>query len=611
MLLAGAWGRTAGGVARQWSRGACAGGVRCLSRLPPPAAVEPHELAVLPEARDYAELRQKFDWAPVLPEYFNIAWSCCDRHALAPASRARPAIVHHLHSGKSRTVTFGELKESSDRLANALVHGLGLSKGDRVGILMPQRPETALAHMATYKAACIAVPLFTLFGLDALQFRLQNSGCKVLFVEPESLDKIQEIRTSLPDLEAIVVVESEETGVAQHLPDGMHHLHRLLEEASALDVSQATLAEDPAMIIFTSGTTGSPKGALHAHRVLLGHLPGIEFPHNFFPKSTRPYGSLCFYTPADWAWIGGLIDVLLPSLHYGVPVLAHRAKKYDPEFVLWLMRKYGVTNTFMPPTALKLMKQQGVKEKAGFLHSVACGGESLGTKLLEWGEEQFGLTINEFYGQTEANLLVGNSAKLTPVKQGSMGVAIPGRTIAVVNEKGEEVPRGTVGVIAAKRPDPIMFLGYWQNETATKEKFIGDWLITGDLGKQTEDGYFYFFGREDDVINSAGYRIGPSEVENCIMKYPGVTLCAVIGAPDELRNEIVKAFCVLREGVKGDEKFKNGLQNFVKTQLAAYEYPREIEIVKELPMTTTGKIQRNVLKAQELERHAKRSGAAT
>jgi len=360
-----------------------------------------------------------------------------------------------------------------------------------------------------------------------------------------------------------------------------------------------TKADDPALIIYTSGTTGPPKGALHARRTLLGHLPGVEFPHNFFPREDD-----LFWTPADWAWIGGLIDVLLPSWHHGIPVLAHRAKKFDPEEAFRLIADYGVRNAFMPPTALKLMRQvKAPRSRHRYrMHSIGSGGETLGEELLDWGRQVMDLTINEFYGQTECNLIVGCCADIMEIRPGSMGLAIPGHVVEVIDDLGNPVETGTVGEIAVKRPDPVMFLEYWQNPAATRNKFIGDWLLTGDLAKKDNDGYFWFNGRMDDVITSAGYRIGPAEIEDCLMKHPAVALVAVVGIPDEIRTEIVKAFVVPKADITPGTDVAEDIKTFVKSRLAAHEYPREVEFVRELPMTATGKIMRRELRKMERER---------
>ena len=428
-----------------------------------------------------------------------------------------------------------------------------------------------------------------------MAYRLSNSEAKGIITDQANLHKILEIRENLPHLKVVIVTRGEKQ-------EKVLNFWELIEKGSAEFDPAMTRTDDPALIIYTSGTTGPPKGALHAHRVLLGHVPGVEFPHNFFPKEDD-----LFWTPADWAWIGGLIDVLFPSWHHGIPVVAHRAKKFDPEEAFHLLAKYGIRNAFMPPTALKMMRQ--VKDPRSrydyHMRSIGSGGETLGEELLDWGKEVMGLTINEFYGQTEVNLVVGSCSEVMEIRPGSMGRAIPGHKVEVVNDSGVPVLPGTVGEIAIQRPDPVMFLEYWKNPEATKEKYVGDWCLTGDLAKKDEDGYFWFVGRKDDVITSAGYRIGPAEIEDCLMKHPSVGMVAVVGSPDRVRTEIVKAFIVLKPGIAPGQEIEEEIKKFVKVRLAAHEYPREIEFVSELPMTATGKIMRKELKKLEIERKSK------
>ncbi|MBT8371932.1 MAG: AMP-binding protein, partial [Deltaproteobacteria bacterium] len=440
-----------------------------------------------------------------------------------------------------------------------------------------------------------AIPLFTLFGTDALEYRLANSEAAAIVTDAANLPKIMAIQHNLPRLHTILVTSGK-------LPENVMDFWQVVQKGSSEFKPVITAADDPALIIYTSGTTGPPKGALHAHRTLLGHLPGVEFPHNFFPQEDD-----FFWTPADWAWIGGLIDVLFPSWHHGIPVLAHRAKKFDPEEAFHLIAKHGIRNAFMPPTALKLMRQvNDPKSRHKFaIRSIGSGGETLGEELLGWGRDVMGLTINEFYGQTECNLIVGCCAEIMEIRPGSMGRAIPGHIVEVIDEQGLPVKEGIVGEIAVKRPDPVMFLEYWQSPDTTRKKFRGDWLLTGDLAKKDGDGYLWFHGRTDDVITSAGYRIGPAEIEDCLMKHPAVSMVAVVGSPDDVRTEIVKAFVVPKAEVLPGPEVAEDIKAFVKVRLAAHEYPREVEFVSELPMTATGKIMRKELKKIEANRKSK------
>jgi len=527
-------------------------------------------------AKDYATLYRDFRWA--IPARYNIGVDVCDRWAARDPSRL--AIVHVRGDGRSESISYGALRETSNRLANVL-RAHGVKRGDRVAIFMPQAPEVAAAHIAIYKLGAVALPVAILFGPHALQYRLQNSGAKALLTNAQGLGKFEEIRAQVPDVTCVISVDN---GFAD-----------LLAKASSDFTPIDTAAADPAMMIYTSGTTGQPKGALHAHRVLLGHLPGAELPHYPFPLAGDSY-----WTPADWAWAGGLLDVLLPSLHHGVPVIARRFDKFDPEEAFALMAKVGVRNAFIPPTALRMMRAvPSPRGRYDFkLRSMASGGESLGIEALEWGHEAFGLTINEFYGQTECNLVLGSCAQLGMLRPGAIGKPVPGHTVAVIGRDGVPLKPGELGQIAVKRPDPVMFLEYWGRPEATREKFIGDWMTTGDQGVMDEDNYISFVGRDDDVISSAGFRIGPGEIEDCLIQHPAVALAAVVGKPDKMRGEIVKAFIVLKSGHAASDALAGEIQSFVKTRLSAHEYPREVAFIEQMPMTTTGKVIRRMLREQ-------------
>lgn len=536
---------------------------------------------MLPQGKTYAEVTSQFQWE--IPRRFNIAHACCERWA---DGSGRIALIHADSLGHITTFSFDALNAMTNRLANLLV-AQGVKQGDRVAILLSQRPEAAAAHLACQKIGAIAVPLFVLFQTDALRYRLNDSGALLIITDKENWPKIESLKADLPNLSTAVVID-----LGSHESSGLIDWEQGLAKSSDKFSAVASLADDPALIIYTSGTTGSPKGALHAQRVLLGHLPGVEFPHEFFPQTDD-----LFWTPADWAWIGGLLDVLLPSLYHGVPVLAHRMAKFDPEAALHLMAQHKVRNSFLPPTALKIMRTVPNPKKFGAkLRSIGSGGESLGAEILTWGQETFNLTINEFYGQTECNLIIGNCAGIMPVRPGAMGKTIPGHEVAIVDSNGAIVSDNTLGEIAVRSPDPVMFLNYWQNEAATKAKFRGDWLLTGDMGRKDSDGYFHYVGRSDDVITTAGYRVGPGEVEDCLLKHPAIAMAAVVGLPDALRTESIAAFVVLKSGVTPDDHLAKDIQDFIKKRLAAHAYPRRVEFIESLPMTATGKIMRRELR---------------
>ncbi|MGJ4998191.1 acyl-CoA synthetase [Bradyrhizobium sp. HKCCYLS3077] len=534
---------------------------------------------MLQETSDYDQLYRDFRWD--IPAQFNIAAATCDRHA---DGSGRLALIVVEEDGAARRVSFDELRDASCRFANVLKAD-GLAQGDRVAVFLSQSLELPIVHFAAFRAGLVSVPLFTLFGEDALQFRLQNSGAKVVVTDATGLAKLARIRDQLPELKTIYVIDGEGSGARPFWPT--------LERASAQFPTVATSSDDPAIIIYTSGTTGNPKGALHAHRVLLGHLPNVEMVHGFLPKP----GDV-MWTPADWAWIGGLFDALFPAWYHAVPVVGYRAKKFVPQAAMQLMADYQIRNVFLPPTALKLMRQANVKHDGVKLRSILTGGESLGAELLDWVRATFGIDAHEIYGQTECNLVVGNNAKLFPIRPGSMGKATPGFEVLIVNDKGEELPRGTRGIIGVRQPNPCTMIEYWRNPEATQKKFAGDVLLTGDLGTQDEDGYFWYASREDDVITSAGYRIGPAEIEDTLLKHPAVALAAVVGIPDPVRTEAVKAWIVLRPGFVANDTLSREIQDFVKVKLAAHEYPRHVEFTDSLPMTATGKVLRRELRAR-------------
>ena len=531
---------------------------------------------MLRPSKDYRSLISNFSWE--VPARFNIG---------RPVAESSPAdslaLIEVDADLKRRDWRFGEVLAAANRLANGLT-ALGARRGDRVGILLAQSAACAISHLAVYRAGLIAVPLFGLFGPEALEYRLSDCGARFAITDLDGLPKLLEIRGRLPALSQILVP----SGRAQ---SGTVDFDRLIAEGSDRFEAVDTAAEDPALIIYTSGTTGQPKGALQAHRTLLGHLPGVELPHDFFPHPND-----CFWTPADWAWIGGLLDVLLPSWFHGVPVVAHRMSKFDPERAYALMSRFGVRNVFLPPTAAKLMRQAPAPRSRPALRTVASGGETLGAELLDWGRATFNVTINEFYGQTECNLVVANNARLFPVKPGSMGRAIPGHEVSVIDGDGRPLPPGEMGTVAIRRPDPVMFLGYWNRPEATAAKFVGDWLVTGDQARLDEDGYLWFSGRDDDLITSSGYRIGPGEIENCLLRHPAVAMVAVVGVPDPVRTEVVKACVVLKPGIDPTDPLKAELQQFVRSRLAAHEYPRILEFRGSLPLTATGKIIRRELR---------------
>ena len=593
----------------------------------------------------YSRLHQQFGWQ--VPRHFNMAHWCCARWAAAPdaaqrvavrvytagASGARGSEIHH---------TYADLQAHAQLLSQVLA-GQGVRRGDRVAIVMPQCFETAVAYIAVLQMGAVAVPLSMLFGPEALAFRLQDSDAQVAICHASALDGLRASADQCPLLRCVVVAGGKDAAAAHQMPpSGFVELdyQQSLAQAPQRFKAVNTLAQDPAVLIYTSGTTGNPKGALIPHRALIGNLTGFVCSQNWFgfdaaahpaQSADLPTGSnAVFWSPADWAWTGGLMDALLPTLYFGREIVAFGGR-FSPEAAFALLCDCGVTHTFLFPTALKAMMKafpgaarRTVRQQCGLqLQAIMSAGEAVGDAVFGYCQKQLGVTVNEMFGQTEINYIVGNCSVFWPPKPGSMGMGYPGHRVAVIDDAGQECPVGEPGDVALHRldvhgqPDPIFFLGYWKNQAATDAKFTGDWCRTGDLAVRDADGYLWYQGRSDDVFKSAGYRIGPGEIENCLVKHPSVANAAVVPKPDPDRGALVKAYVVLSPdalaaqqaaGKRGLQKFQARLtaqlQAHVKGLLAPYEYPKEIEFVDALPMTTTGKVQRRVLRLQEEARAA-------
>jgi acetyl-CoA synthetase len=584
----------------------------------------------------YEAMQQGFGWA--VPEHFNMAEVCSRRWAAQPDAAYRVAIVEHAGADADgcavtpHSYTYAQLQQAADALSHVLAD-LGVQRGDRVAIVLPQRFETAVAYVAVMQMGGVAMPLSLLFGPEALEYRLQNSEAVVAIVDASSVSNVLAVRAQCPALREVIGVD---------LSNAADMLHVDVDYASAIAAHQSaftavqTKADEGAVLIYTSGTTGPPKGALIPHRALMGNLTGFVCSQNWFGFATQatsnqasnaahlPTGSAAvFWSPADWAWTGGLMDALLPTLYFGRPIVAWNGR-FSPELAFTLMQQHGVTHTFLFPTALKAMMKAYPEPSKQFklkLQAMMSAGEAVGDAVFGYCQTQLGVTVNEMFGQTEINYIVGNCAMEWgvmgegvkahrtnvgwPAKPGSMGKGYPGHRVAVIDDEGHECPAGVPGDVALNRynqhgqPDPIFFLGYWKNEASTLGKYTGDWCRTGDMAVRDEDGYLWYQGRADDVFKAAGYRIGPSEIENCLVKHPAVANAAVVPKPDAERGALVKAYVVLAAGHEASEALVADLQLHVRGKLAPYEYPKEIEFIRELPMTTTGKVQRRVLRLQE------------
>ncbi len=573
----------------------------------------------------YDALHRSFRWQ--VPAHFNMAQACCARWARQTPDAV--AILWEHEDGRQERCTYKELQ----RAANQLSHGLrrlGVRRGDRVAIVMPQRIETAVAHMAVYQLGAVAMPLSMLFGPDALEYRLQHSEAVAAVVDETAIDNVLAARSCAPLLTTVLAV-----GAAQGRGD--LDWDAVLGAESVRFRSEMTRSDDPAVLIYTSGTTGPPKGALIPHRALICNLTGFVCSQNWFPtlpaqgrvpgklrSGTRALGldgGAVFWSPADWAWTGGLMDALLPTLYFGRPIVGYQGR-FAPERAFELMQRYRVTHTFLFPTALKAMMKAVAEPRQRYqlqLQAIMSAGEAVGDAVFAYCEQKLGVTVNEMFGQTEINYIVGNCTRSLdakgraapgwPAKAGSMGRPYPGHRVAVIDDDGQECARGTPGDVAVHRRDlhgqldPVFFLGYWKNDAATRDKFTGDptnsWCRTGDMAVMDEDGWLWYQGRSDDMFKAAGYRIGPSEIENCLVKHPAVANAAVVPKPDAQRGALVKAYVVLAAGHVPSATLLADLQQHVRGKLAPYEYPKEIEFIDALPMTTTGKVQRRVLRLRE------------
>ncbi len=601
----------------------------------------------------YAAMQHGFRWH--VPQQFNIAQVCSRRWAQGEGASEKIAVIAHQTGAGGQFFSYAQLQAQADRLSNAL-RGLGVTRGDRVAIVMPQRFETAVAYMAVLQLGAIAMPLSQLFGPEALAYRIQDAGAVVALCDEASIDPLLSVRAECPTLKTVVGL-----GAAAGRAD--HDWTALLAAAHPRFDPVDTLADDPAILIYTSGTTGPPKGALVPHRAMIGNLSGFVCSQNWFgfepsaPSVTSQSDSLpragegggggghmtgkarsagndqntsVFWSPADWAWTGGLWDALLPTLYFGRPIVAYNGR-FSPEVAFDILQTHRVTHSFLFPTALKAMMKAYPRPRERFtlhLQGLMSAGEAVGDAVFAYCRDELCVVVNEMFGQTEVNYVVGNCAMNDrrgagvgwPARPGSMGRGYPGHLVAVIDHEGHACPPGTPGEVAVRRtdihgdPDPIFFLGYWGNEAATRAKFSGDWWRTGDMAVRDENGYLWYQGRADDVFKSAGYRIGPGEIENCLVKHPAVANCAVVPKPDRERGALVKAYVVLTPefiaarsdqssaAAEFDRKLVAVLQEHVKGQLAPYEYPKEIEFIDQLPMTTTGKVQRRVLRLQEEER---------
>lgn len=543
------------------------------------------------EWENYEKLTEAFEWH--VPDEFNTATYICDRWAEAAPDRT--AILGINDAGDQYAYTYGQLRRDANRLANFLT-SQGIERGDRIGITGAQKPETLVGHLAAWKVGAITVPLSLLFGPDGLRHRLDDAGASAFIVDSMSLPALREIKPDLDDLETILPV-----GTASTEDDEVAFGEAIEGHPPDFD-TVTTAADDPAMIPYTSGTTGPPKGVVHAHRGLLGILPALV---SLVNMEIRPEDVARM--TVEWSWVGSFNNGILTSLYFGIPVVAHADPQFDPEKEFDLIDRFDVTLLGPGPATGYRMMMQVDEPSARFdlssIRVVIQGGEALGQTIVDWFHETVeDVTVHEAYGQTEAPAFIGDCEALgVPHEPGYMGKPTVGAEVAVLDlDEPVPVDPGEVGELALRYDgNPLCFTEFWNAPDRAADRIQDGWLRTEDLVTMNEDGYIAFESRADDVIISAGYRIGPDEIEECLTQHEAVANAGVIGVPDPTRGEIPKAFVVLAAGYESTDSLREALKDHVKDRLAMYEYPRAMEFVDELPKTTTGKVRRRDLRERE------------
>jgi len=506
---------------------------------------------------------------------------------LSPGDRDKPAMIFEAPGGETYTQSFADVDRQSTNLA-AYLRSLGYGAGSLIGLHTGQHPDTGVAHMAVCKLGAVAVTLSQLYGPDTLRHALNDCTLPVILTDNEAWKPMRAYASDVPDLKHILT-RNPTTG---DLDLG----HALNTEASAFEPTFGN-ANDPALLMYTSGSTGKPKGILHAHRILAAYTPSIRL---FFNLSIDDDDAV-FWSPSDWAWVGGLLDMLFPAWMAGRPI-ATSLDRFNADYAFDFMARHSVTHTFLAPTAIKRLAQTpSPRDHYNLSLRVICtGGEALAAETFNWSEERLGVVCNEFYGMTEVNHLIGNCAAIYPRRPGSMGRAYPGHNVFLVDADGAEVPFGEPGEIVTSANSPTRFLGYLNNPNKDAEMKLGPYLRTHDLAVKDADGYFWYKGRTDDLIKSSGFRIGPAEIEECLLAHEDVVEVAAVPKPDADRGAVVKAFIKLRLGCEGSDALKIDLANHVRTHLAAYKAPREIEFVDGFELTSSGKINRRSLRNKEI-----------
>lgn len=551
----------------------------------------------MPNLQDYDQTRHNFSWNSIETGFdwyngavYNIAHEALDRHAEG-WRKNKIALYWVSADGEERKYTFRDLRDRSNRFANVLER-LGVRKGDRILVFLDRIPEVYECALGIVKTGAVFGPMFSAFGPDAIKDRVLDSGARFLITQPYLYRRIKGIMNELTTLEKVVMVDREDG----RWPESCLHYETLMKEASSEYQVRHMAPNDPYIIHYTSGTTGKPKGVLLGHRTMVQLLATARWVLDLQEEDT-------YWCTADPGWVTGTSYGIFGPWLLGTTAVCYEGR-FDPEAWYSLIEKFGVNVWYTAPTAFRMLIKAGEEVVKSYdlssLRHICSVGEPLNPEIIKWFERTVGLPVYDTWFQTETGAQMICNYRCMPIKPGSMGRPIPGVTAAIVDEEGRELPPGAEGYLALRPGWPSMMLGIWKNVPRFKEYFqIPGWYVSGDIAVMDEDGYFWFVGRGDDVIKTSGERVGPFEVESALLEHPAVAEAGVIGKPDELRGEIIKAFITLRPGYKKSEELKKEIINFVGERLAAHAKPREIEFVESLPKTQSGKIMRRLLKARE------------
>ncbi|GIS94993.1 MAG: acyl-CoA synthetase [Dehalococcoidia bacterium] len=525
-----------------------------------------------------------------VPEFFNFGLDVVDKWA---EDRTKLALISVDSTGEHvQHHSFWDLKILSNKYANAL-RDRGVKKGDRVFVMLPRIPEWYVVMIGLIKLGALPMPGTTLLTSKDIEYRINTAEAVMAITDGENAEKIDEAAGGCPTLQHLVVVGAGIRGWVSFEEE-------MAEASSVLEDPEPTRSDDPLLIYFTSGTVGYPKMVLHTQASYgIGHIISAKYWHDLTATDLM-------WTLSDTGWAKAAYGKLFGQWTLGAAVMQHDARgRFDAPLTLRLLEKHGVTSFCAPPTAYRMLVLEDLRKyRLDNLRHCTGAGEPLNPEVMKQWEDGTGLVIYDGYGQTETVLMVGNF-RCNEVRPGSMGKPAPGFTIRVVDEQGNEMPAGEEGQIAVKvKPErPVgLFKEYWKDAEEMERSFLGDWYLTGDKAYIDEDGYFWFVGRADDVIISAGYRIGPFEVESALIEHPAVAESAVVASPDDVRGEIVKAFVILAPDYVASDELMISLQDHVRTTTAPYKYPRAVEFVTELPKTVSGKIRRVELRQRELDK---------